>query len=256
MSLQIGDAIGDGLRRSLSVSGGVLMALMFAFVLAFMSATNTVFMEVLPPEVQETGQFGLTLPVSAAVAGGIAAVAMLFGLVFSIAMTRALTREHAELSSFPSSLFTRRIGRALVSMIGASFVIQLAVTIGMAFLLVPGLFLAVSFMFAAYAIGVEDERAIDSLSRSWELASGNRWGLFGLTLLVAVGVGVGVGSGLGSILMSIDPVTGQVATLALTTVLTVLGQGIIADAYVQLRDDENRGGSGGAETSDVAGTAV
>lgn len=254
MSLQIGDAIGDGLRRSLSVSGGVLMALMFAFILVFMSATNTVILELLPPEVQRTGQFGLTLPVPVAVAGGIAAVAMLLGLVFSIAMTRALTREHAELSSFPSTLFTRRIGRALLSMIGASFLIQLAVTIGMVFLLVPGLFLAVSFMFAVYAIGVEDERAIDSLSRSWELASGNRWGLFGLTVIVALTVGVG--SGLGTILTSIDPVAGQVATLALTSVLTVLGNGVIADAYVQLRDDEDVGGSGGAETPDTPGAAV
>lgn len=254
MALQIGNAIGSGLRRSLSVSGGVLMVLMFAFVLVFMSATNTVFLELLPPEVQETGQFGLTLPVSAAVAGVIAGIAMLLGMVFSITMTRALTREHAELSSFPSELFTRRIGRAIVSMIGASFLIQLAVTIGMVFLLVPGLFLAVSFMFSVYAIGVEDERAIDSLSRSWELASGNRWGLFGLTVIVALAVGVG--SGLGTILTSIDPVAGQVATLALTSVLTVLGNGVIADAYVQLRDDEDGGGSGGTETPDATGTAI
>lgn len=254
MSLQIGDAIGDGVRRALTKSGGVLMALMFAYILVFMASTNTIFVEYLPSEATQSGQFALSLPVPVAVAGGLAALAMLLGMVFSIGMTRALTRDHAELSSIPSSLFTRRIGRAIVSMIGASILINLAISIGFLLLFVPGLFLAISFMFAIYAIGVEDARAIDSLSRSWQLASGNRWRLLGLFVIVVAIAGI---SGVVSVFFTVvDPLVGQVVYLAVLSVVMVIANGIIADAFVQLRDDESVGGSGGTETPDAPGAAV
>jgi hypothetical protein len=53
----------------------------------------------------------------------------------------------------------------MVSMLGAMLLVNLAVFVGFVLLFVPGTLLMVSFMFAVYAIGVEDERAIDSLSR-------------------------------------------------------------------------------------------
>lgn len=254
MSLQIGDAIGDGIRRSLTKSGGVLMALMFAYMLVFMAAMNTIILEYLPEEAQGSGQFGLALPVPPAVAGAIGLLGMLFGFVFYLVAVRALTRDKAELSTLPSELFTRRIGRATISAIGANIIMQIAITIGFILLVIPGIFLAVSFIFVVFAIGVEDRRAIDSLSRSWELASGNRWSLFALGLIVAVAVGV-VG-GVSSMFSMVDPVIGQVVNLAVISVASIVAYGVLADAYVQLRDDEDVGGSGGAETPDAPGAAV
>lgn len=253
MSLQIGDAIGDGVRRALTYSGGVLMALMFAYVVTLMGATNTIFREYLPEEAAGSGQFALAFPIPAAAAGVLLLVALVFGFVVSIAMTRILTRDPAELSSVPPELFTRRIGRAVVSMLGASFVIQLAVGIGLVLLVVPGVFLAVSFLFAIYAIGVEDERAIDSLSRSWELASGNRWGLFALVVLVTVAAAVV--DVLSVVFSFVDPLLGQVADLTLLSVVSVVANGIFADAYVQLGGADS-GDSGGSESPEASGAAV
>lgn len=253
MSLRIGDAISDGVRRAFTYSGGVLMVLMFTYVLALTGAMNTIFREYLPEEAEGSGELALAFPIPGAAAAVLLLVALVFGFVVSIAMTRILTRDHAELSSVPPELFTRRIGRAVVSMLGASFIIQLAVTVGLVLLVVPGVFLAVSFLFAIYAIGVEDVRAIDSLSRSWELASGNRWGLFALAVIVFVAAMI---VNMLSIVFSfVDPLLGQVANLAIMSVVVIVGNGIFADAYVQLREADT-GGSGGTESPDAPGAAV
>jgi len=253
VTLQMGSALGSGVRRALTYSGGVLMALLFAYMVVFVGAVNTLVAAYLPAEAQESAQFGLTFPVPAAVAGALLVGGLVFGIVLYVVAARALTREHAALSSLPSEIFTRRIGRATVSAIGANIVVQFAVVIGFLLLVVPGIFLAVSLMFIVFAIGVEDRRAVASLSRSWELASGDRWRLFGLLLVVAVVSGVG--GAVGSLFSFVDPTVGQVMSLLVTAVLSVVSYGILADAYVRLAEDDD-GGSGGTETADPTGTAV
>ncbi len=268
MVLDIGDAIGDGVRRAVTYSGGVLMALMFVYQLLFVGAINTVFAELLPPEAQETGSLGLTLPVPVPVAAGIMALGLLFGTALYLVATRALTRREPELGSLPTDLFTRRIGRATVSAIGANIIVSTLVSIALLVpllvgvflateivaavgiigvvagvlaglvLVVPGVFLMISFVFVAFAIGVEDARAVASLRGSWELARGDRVPLFGLFLVI--GVVTGVGSSLGSVLTVVSPLATLVASLALTAVFTVISYGILADAYLQLADSKPR----------------
>lgn len=243
MTLRIGDAIGGGARRAFTRSGGVLMVLLFGYTMVFVGAVNRLFIGVLPAEVRESGEIGFALPVPPAVAAGIVGLGLLFGIVLYLAATRVLTRDPEALSSLPPGLFTRRIGRATVSTIGASVVTQLAIAVGFVLLVVPGIFLAVSFMFVVFAIGVEDRRAIDSLERSWHLASGNRWGLFALLLVVVVIAGIG--GAIGSVISFVAPSAGTVASLALTSVLSIVSYGIFAEAYLQLRDDADVGGGTG-----------
>jgi hypothetical protein len=247
MSLQIGDAIGDGIRRSLTYSGGVLMVLTFVYQLVFLGAVNTIFLGMLPPEVEGSGQIGLTLPIPVAAAGVLAVLGLAFGAVFYIAGTRALTRDQSELDSLPSEVFTRRIGRAFISAVGANIVVSIAITIGFVLFIVPGVYLMISFLFVIFAIGVEDERATDALRRSWELASGNRWSLLALGLIV--GIVTTVGSGIGSVFSVISPVAGQVASLALTSVFAIVSYGILADAYLQVRGEKPGRGGGAVETT-------
>ena len=66
----------------------------------------------------------------------------------------------------PAELFTRRIGRATLSAVGANLFIGAAVSVGFVLLVVPGVYLAISFLFAVFVVGVEDERAVDALRRS------------------------------------------------------------------------------------------
>ena len=249
MSLQIGDAIGDGVRRAFTYSGGVLMVLVFGYQLLFVGSVNRITAAFLPAEAQAAGGLGLVLPVPVAVAGGLVAVGFILGTALYLAATRALTRRRSELGSLPSELFTRRIGRATLSALGANLVVSTAVMVGFVFLVVPGLFAALSFLFVVFAVGVEDERAIGAMRRSWELASGDRWPLLGLLIIVAVVTGVG--SALGSALSLVDPVAAQVASLALSSVFAVVGYGILADAYLQLSEENPGGPDGGEPTLDA-----
>ena len=229
------------------------MALMLGYQLLFVGSVNTVTASFLPAAVQEGNSLGLVLPVPVAVAGGLLAVGFLLGTALYLVATRALTRRRSELGSLPSELFTRRIGRATLSALGANLVVSVVVMIGFVLFVVPGIFAALSFLFVVFAIGVEDERAIDAMRRSWELASGDRWLLLGLLIIVAVVTSVG--SAIGGALAVVSPLASQVASLALSSVFAVVSYGILADAYLQLSEEKPGGPDGGEPTLDADPTA-
>ncbi|WP_318570693.1 hypothetical protein [Salinigranum marinum] len=243
MALQLGRAIGRGARRSLSISGIVALALMICYQVLFVGSFNAVIVDQLPSGVQSSGAgVGFALPLPTEVAAGLAVVALLLGIGVFLVTARLFARELSTLSSLPGDLFTRRIGRAFLSALVVSVVLGVAITIGFAFLLVPGLFLAVSLQFALFAVAVEDTGPVEAFRRSWELASGNRWRL--LALVVLFGAVGAVGGAVGSLLAFVSPSVGQLASLVINSALVILMYGIIADSFVQLR-----GGSASATSS-------
>lgn len=251
MQLSIGQALGRGTRRSLSVSGIVLFASMLLYQFVFLGAINTVIINNLPPEVSpsELGTIGFAFPVSTAVAAVLSVVALLFGTGIFLIATRLLSRDLSEVGSVPLTLITHRFGWAFLSTLVVSLILVIVIPIGLVVFLIPGLFLAVSFQFAVFAIGVEDYGPLGALRRSWKLASGNRWRLFGLILLVAVVAGVS--GSVGSVVSIVDPVAGQLVSIVVTSVMVIVSYGIVADAFVQLRE-----GPAAESTTDVGTVAL
>lgn len=243
MTLRVGTAIGRGVRRALTPVGLLLVLLTVGYTLVFVAAVNTLLAAALPPAVRAEAGIGFTLPMSAPVAGVIAGLAMLAGMVVSLAAARAFARPAPARGRVAAGLFTRRMGRAVVSAIGANAVVSVAVTAGLALLVVPGVFLAVSFTFVVFEIGVEDARAVPALRRSWGLARGNRWRLLAILLVVTAVAGV-LGS-VGSVVSLADRTAGQLVSLLVTAPIGVLTWGVLADAYRQLRDREAAPGSQG-----------
>ncbi|MFD1633508.1 hypothetical protein ACOZ4L_09950 [Haloplanus ruber] len=234
MALQLGRAIGRGARRSLSISGIVALVLMICYQVLFLGSFNAVIVNRLPSEVQANGAgVGFALPLSTEVAAAVAVLALLFGIGIFLVTARLLSRDLSALSSLPGNLFTRRIGRAFLSATVISVVLGVVIPIGFAFLLVPGLFLAVSLQFALFAVAVEDTGVVEAFRRSWELASGNRWRL--LALVVLFGVVGAIGGAVGSLLAFVSPAAGQLASLVINSTVVILMYGIIADSFVQLR---------------------
>ncbi|SMO64915.1 hypothetical protein [Halorubrum cibi] len=250
MALQLGQAVSDGIGRILTRTGGILLAGLLAIQLVTQAAVNTAVIGYLPPEV--AAQFGetagLALPVSGEAGVALLAAAFLASSVYFVVLSRALARPARDLASFPSELLTRRTGRATLSMVVGGVVVSIAVTLGFAALFFPGIFLAASFLFFAFAVGVEDRGTVGALKRSWALARGDRLKL-ALLVVLSGGIGGTVGA-VGSILdLAGLALASEVAVSVVTSVLFTALYGVIAAAYLQLRD-ESSGGSGGSVTAD------
>jgi hypothetical protein len=236
MALQIGRALGRGFRRSASLSG--LVVLVFTMITQFgiLGSVNTVIVNLLPDGAQpsDIGTIGFTLPVSTEIAAAIGTVSLLVSTGLFLFAARLLSRDITSLNTLPGSVFTRRLGRAFLSTILVSLVLAIVLPLGFLLFLIPGVFLAVSFQFVVFAVAVEDAGPIDALRRSWGLASGNRWRLFGLVFILAAVSGV---SGMiGTVFGLANPLVGQLLSLALNSVFLVFMYGVLADAFVQLRD--------------------
>ena len=251
MTLPLGQTFTKGIHRTLSISGLVIFVLTAVSQLLLVGATNTITVSIIAANFPDTTgvQTGYTLPVSLPIAAGIAVGVALFGVVVFTISTRLLTRDQHELSMIPSSSFTRRIGRATLSGIGMSLILTPVILLGMP-LIIPGLFLAVSFQFGIFFIGVEDARAISALRRSWRLASGNRWRL--LAILVVFTIAAMALSMVTSLLSLMFPVAGQIISVVALSAMVVLLYGILAEAYLVLRDEP----LGGQNTTKSTSTAI
>ena len=69
----------------------------------------------------------------------------------------------------------------------AGIIFGIAVFVGLLLCIIPGIIVAVVFMFFGYGIVQQpDLGAVDSLKRSAEITKGYRWQLFGLAILLAL----------------------------------------------------------------------
>jgi hypothetical protein len=240
MTLQLGRAISDGTKRILTPTGGILLVVFLALQLLTQASINTAVTSVFPdgPAGEIEAALGLTLPVSGTVAGGLFVGAVVLSSAYFVVLSRALTRPTAELSSFPSDLYTRRIGRATLSLFVGGLIVGPAIMIGFVFLFIPGIFFAVSFLFFTFAVGVEDRGIIGALKQSWGLSRGNRLKLSVLVILAGV---IGFISGIVGTLFDITnaAIVGELIVNMLNSILFVLLYGIIAAAYLQVQAQDD-----------------
>jgi hypothetical protein len=237
MTLQLGRAIGDGIKRILTPTGGILLVAFLALQLLTQASINTVVTSLFSdgPAGELEAALGMTLPVSGTVAGGLFVGAVVLSSAYFAVLSRALTRPAGELSSFPSDLYTRRMGRATLSLFVGGLVVGPAIMIGFVLLFLPGVFLAVSFLFFTFVVGVEDRGIVGALKRSWGLSRGHRLKLAVLVFLAGVVGGV---SGIVGTIFNVagSAIVGELIVNTINSILFVLLYGIIAAAYLQLQD--------------------
>lgn len=247
MALHLTDAITTGSRRIVTRTGGILLVLLLVLQALFVTSLNTLIAANAPPTTAD--MIGLMLPLSGPAAGAISVATALLNALYFVVLSRALARPLSELSSFPSELYTRRIGRASLTMLITGVITFLAIMVGFVLLVLPGLFLAACFIFVIFAVGVEDRGVIGALKRSWTLSKGNRLRLMVIVFLTgAIGAVVGVVPGLFQLAGA--AAVGDVVTIGLNSVLFMFVYGIIAEAYRQLTSgDGDRGGANAAATT-------
>jgi len=238
MSLKIGSSIIGGIRRAANRNGLKLIVgyavLGLIWQLTFYSAFVTWV------ETTEMSTEGLELPTIEAPLAllSVGAVISLLALQYlTIVALRTFVDGHTK--TIPREYYTRNIIYVLVNSILGSIAFGLLVTIGTVLLIIPGIIAYIAFLFMIVYITVEDENFIAALRDSWALTRGHWLRIFGL--LVILGVGVGIFSGILSAVTNL--VMTAAANQSLGTILSgvvalpfsLFTLGIIAEAYIQLR---------------------
>lgn len=252
MALQLSHAVSDGIRRTLTRTGGILFVGLLVIQFGVQTAVNSAVLGYLPPEA--TAQFsrnaGLVLPISGSAGLALFGVLILLSSAYFVILSRTFVQPLSEMSTFPA-MATQRLGRATAIALVGGLIVSITVMIGFVLLFFPGLFFAASFLFFIFAVAVEDRGIISSLKRSWGLARGSR-----LKLGVLVVVSALFGGVIGAVAPLLDlagvPVAADIVSIILTTVCFLPYYAIIASAYCQLRDDGSVPGRSTSEPVDAS----
>lgn len=145
----------------------------------------------------------------------------------------------------------RQVTPVLWTLVGASILYGIAVAIGFALLIVPGLFLLTIWALIAPAIVIENQGVIASSRRSRELVDGFGWPVFG-TVLSAALITVVVGAILLSIAAAIadGPILRIVLGLLASSVTAPIGglvAGVLYYRLLQLKGDPGAVAKGAGE---------
>jgi hypothetical protein len=165
---------------------------------------------------------------------------LVVGAVAQILTVRATT---GPLGADAGAEFVPAIQAALpkfVPVFLTSLLVQVLVSLGMVFLIVPGVFLAVMLLVSTVACILEDRSPVEALKRSRELTRGNRWRVLGLVLILAllfIGVGllVAIPTAAAGIVPGIGALVGRVLASAAEGLLGVFVAIILTHAFLELR---------------------
>ena len=261
MSLDIGEAFGEGLSRLTTAGGPSLVVAFVAVAVVSAVLTQTLLVEgfeALLETFQSSSpeQLGLTraeydrqletlktqldvtressplaLEISPAVAAaGLLVVAILAEAV-SIVAVRVFAAEEGETS--PTGETDGLLSATLNGFVGGIVVWGLIIAGSVAFLL-PGLFFAVAFYFLRQEIALEGRNFVEAMAESWQLTRGSRVDVFALGLLVVV---VSQFEAVVSFALGrAAPLAGALVSPVVGGVLAAFGAAVVTRAYLQLRD--------------------
>jgi hypothetical protein len=282
MSLDIGQALRDGFDRTTVRSGLVILAVLVGFRLVngvVWQSLSRVWIGGLlddlaanPPSLEGSGltteEFldliaevrqavvettQLSYLDSLSVAELLALGALLAVVAEAIRIVAVRTFLSPETGSIPRELVTRRLGWAVLNGVVGGIVVGILIGIGLVLLVLPGIFLAIAFLFLRQEIAVADKNFVEAMSGSWNLTAGNRIELFGLVVFLAV-ISVAVSFVVGFLGSSVA--VDVVSIVAGTTVLAY-SIAVISRAYDQLRsergsvDGPSGSGNGTDEFEDI-----
>ncbi|MFB6122045.1 MAG: hypothetical protein ABEJ78_01120 [Haloferacaceae archaeon] len=216
------------LTRGGALLAGVYLLYQLVTQVAFQSLVSTYLAAKIPAE-QVARVYPLAVDLPTPVAAAATLVLLPFGTFLGIVAIRALYRN---VDDVPTADHLRRPLRTLVVTLAVTLVVSVAIFVGFALLVLPGIFLAVSLAFAVPAVVIEDAGVVEALKRSWSLASGNRLRLFALGFVLVVVSGF-VGAAF-QFLSLAYPLAASVTSALLTGLISLFGIALLVGAYRQL----------------------
>jgi hypothetical protein len=123
--------------------------------------------------------------------------------------------------------------RNILPLVGVSFLLGIAVMLGLILLVVPGVMMACAWCTATPALIAERTGVIGAFRRSAELTRGNRWRILGLFAIWVVAVLLT--SGVMGAFAFLGPAVAVIFNAVLSTVAGAVGATAITVLYVELR---------------------
>lgn len=126
--------------------------------------------------------------------------------------------------------------------------------LGLVFLIIPGVFIALSLFFVRQEIALQNKNFIDALRDSWELSGGNRLELLGLGVLIFV-ISL-LASSPATVLFFLSPIPALLLGIVTSAVTTVFGIAVVTRAYQQLQGQDTAPGAGPSTTETTQSEGV
>ena len=243
MSLQIRSSLTGGIGRCLN-RNGLLLALAYVFVgAAWQVLLYSAVVAAVGQSAARGGASALpTVDLPLVVSAGGAVVALVLLQYLTIVAIRTFVGGHTR--TIPAEFYTRNIPYVLVNSIIGSLAFGLAIFVGSILFVVPGIIAYVAFIFTLLYIAAEDQSFIAAFRSSWNVTRGNWLRLFGLLVVVLLGITIvpGVLSALTSAVFTttLGPALATLASGTLTLPFSLLLLGILAEAFTQLRTAQER----------------
>jgi hypothetical protein len=150
-----------------------------------------------------------TIPQYSAVDG----IAMFLGFILTYVLVGALVYGTVQHLNGRKAGIGEILGRGLsrvVPVVVIAILFTIAITIGLALLVIPGVFLVVVWSVAIPASVVERPGILGAFSRSWNLTKGYRWPVLGILLVllvILIGLGLLTASAAGMVFFSTENLT-------------------------------------------------
>jgi hypothetical protein len=240
VSLNIGSSLTGGFSRVVN-RNGLLLTLAYLFLgVVWQVAFYSAFVTWLHGTDAQMADVPLpTLDVPLALSAIVAVVSLLLLQLVAIVSIRTFVGGHTD--KIPSAYYTRNIVTVLANTLVGGFVYGLLVFLGTLLVVIPGIIAYVAFLFTLVYIAVEDENFVAALRDSWTLTRGNWLPLFGLLLIIFVGLGLipVIMAAVVSFVVSAyaGPAISTLVSGVITLPFSLLVLGILAEAFVQLRGD-------------------
>jgi len=248
MSLDVGEALRDGVDRATERNAVLLMVVVAAVSLAstafsqtFTAYTADALAELArqqgqePPPDDAFGSTPLALPLSGPLAGLLFVVTAVLNQAVVIVAIRTFVSDATD--AIPGAFVRRNIGWATLNAVVGGIVVGVMILVGLVFLVVPGVLVWVSLLFFEQEVAVEDASLVEAMEESWALSKGNRVEilLLAIALLLLTVAAVVPGAVLAAVAA---PVAVAVLGALLGAVATVVSVAATSRAYVQLTEAE------------------
>lgn len=244
MNLDIGEAIENGLSRTLKRNSVILMGLF-----ALLTIVSSVFADSLVRNLLEQGFFGnvpaptatatatpLALNISTPISALMLTVVSLLSTVFTVGTIRTFVSDETE--TVPTEYFTDNILWVLANLVVGGLVFAIVLSIGFAAFIIPGFFLLATLYFWNFYVIDQGQNFFEAMKSSWRDTEDNRLRTLALLLIVLIASGVfsfvtGLVFGLIGGFIG-GSAGGSILTIIPSAIITVFTLATFTEAYKQV----------------------